>query len=95
LDALERGAATTAYNLGNGRGFSVREVIDTTRTVTGRTIVERIGPKRQGDPACLVGDSTRILSELGWKPRFSALSDIIESAWRWQQSGSRSERGAV
>jgi len=93
LGALERGAATTAYNLGNGQGFSVREVIDTARAVTGAGIVERIGPRRQGDPACLVGDSTRIRSALGWMPRFPALAEIIESAWRWHQGkGRRGQR---
>lgn len=85
LRALERGVGTTAYNLGNGRGFSVREVIDRARRVTGRKIPESIGPRRPGDPAALVGDSTRIRRALGWEPRYADMENILRTAWQWHQ----------
>ena len=85
LRALEAGAKTTAYNLGNGRGFSVKEVIDTARAVTGRNFPIRMGARRPGDPARLVGDATRIQRELGWQPRHADLAEMIETAWRWHR----------
>jgi UDP-arabinose 4-epimerase len=85
LRALEAGAATTAYNLGNGRGFSVKEVIDTSRKVTGRDITVRMGSRRPGDPPRLVGDATRIKQELGWRPQHAELEDMIGTAWKWHQ----------
>ncbi|HYR06937.1 MAG TPA: UDP-glucose 4-epimerase GalE [Longimicrobium sp.] len=81
LRALDRGSRT--YNLGNGRGFSVRQVIDTCREVTGRPIPAEIGPRRPGDPATLVASSDRIRAELGWAPRYGDLRQIVESAWAW------------
>lgn len=83
LRALEAGAATTAYNLGNGCGFSVREVIDTARAVTGCDIPVVIGPRRAGDPPELVGDATRARSELGWVPQHADLHGIVRTAWAW------------
>lgn len=83
LIALENGAMTTAYNLGNGRGFSVKEVIDMARNVTGRDVSVRIGPKRPGDPPCLIGDAARIQHELKWSPRFKELETIVQTAWDW------------
>jgi UDP-arabinose 4-epimerase len=85
LRALEQGADTTAYNLGNGRGFSVKEVIDTARAVTGCNIPVRLGVRRPGDPPRLVGDATRIQRELGWQPQHAALADMIETAWHWHR----------
>ncbi len=85
LQALERGAQTTAYNLGNGTGYSVNEVIETARKVTQRPIQVRFGPRRPGDPPELVGDAGRIRAELGWAPRHAALADIVGTAWRWHQ----------
>lgn len=85
LGALEAGAKTTAYNLGNGRGFSVKEVIETARAVTGRDISVRLGARRPGDPPRLVGDATRIQKELGWQPRHADLAEMIVTAWRWHQ----------
>lgn len=85
LQALEAGHAGAAYNLGNGRGFSVKEVIDTVREVTGRAVAVKMGAARAGDPPCLVGDASRISRELGWMPRIPHLRDIVESAWRWHQ----------
>jgi len=81
LEALDEGSRV--YNLGNGQGFSVSEVVETAREVTGRTIRSEVGPRRPGDPATLVASSQRIRSELGWKPRFADLRSIIDSAWRW------------
>lgn len=75
------------YNLGcGGAGYSVKDVIDTARRVTGKEIRVRIGPRRAGDPATLVASSDRIKRELGWQPQFQDLGIIIESAWRWIQT---------
>ena len=72
------------YNLGcGGDGYSVRDVIDTARRVTGKDIPVRMGPRRPGDPAVLIASSDKIKSELGWQPQFQDLGVIIESAWRW------------
>lgn len=83
LDALERGANSTVYNLGNQRGFSVRQVVKTAEEVLGRKIPTVEGPRRSGDPAILVASSDRIRRELSWKPRYDDLKVIIETAWRW------------
>jgi UDP-glucose 4-epimerase len=76
---------SAAYNLGNGNGFSVREVIDTAERVTGSKIRVVDGPARPGDPAILVADSTRARRELHWSPGYPELAVIIEHAWRWEQ----------
>ena len=73
------------YNLGNGRGFTVREVIDSVRRVTGKPIEVEELPRRPGDPAELVASSEKITAELGWVPAFPHLDDIIASAWAWHQ----------
>ena len=73
------------YNLGNGRGFTVREVIDSVQRVTGRPIEVEELPRRPGDPAVLVASSEKITAELGWTPDFPNLDDIIASAWAWHQ----------
>jgi UDP-glucose 4-epimerase len=73
------------YNLGNGRGFSVREVIESARRVTGHPIPIEIHPRRPGDPAVLVASSEKAIRELGWKPRYTSLDDIIQTAWIWHQ----------
>ncbi|MDX1436249.1 MAG: UDP-glucose 4-epimerase GalE [Anaerolineales bacterium] len=74
------------YNLGNGRGFSVLEVIETAQKVIGRPVPYKIGARRPGDPAILIASSDTIREELGWEPRFSTLEDIIRSAWEWHRS---------
>lgn len=89
LQALGAGQASTAYNLGNGTGFSVREVIDTAAAVSGRRIEVIEGPARPGDPPKLVGDAARIRRELGWQPRTPALAAMIESAWKWHHRPGR------
>lgn len=83
LEALDQGSRT--YNLGNGSGFSVLEVIETAREITGADIPAVIGPRRAGDPARLVASSDRIRKELGWQPRYPDLRQIIESAWLWHR----------
>jgi UDP-glucose 4-epimerase len=85
LDVLSERSAI--YNLGcGGDGYSVRDVIDTARRVTGKDIPVRMGPRRPGDPAVLIASSDKIKSELGWQPQFQDLGVIIESAWRWMQN---------
>lgn len=81
LRALDGGSRR--YNLGNGRGFSVKEVVETARRVTGHPIPAEVGPRRPGDPATLIADSDRIKEELGWQPHYPDLYGIIESAWKW------------
>jgi UDP-glucose 4-epimerase len=73
------------YNIGNGQGFTVLEVIDAVRRVTGRPIAVEECPRRPGDPAVLVASSEKIKAELGWQPRFAELDKIIASAWEWHQ----------
>jgi UDP-glucose 4-epimerase len=73
------------YNLGNGAGFSVREVIEVARSVTGREIAARDAHRRPGDPAVLVASSDRISAELGWSPAKPRLEDMVGDAWRWLQ----------
>ncbi len=84
LRALDQGSRT--YNLGNGNGYSNLEVLQTAEAVTGRKIAWEFGPRRPGDPAVLVASSERIQRELGWKPRFSSLRDIISTAWEWHRA---------
>jgi UDP-glucose 4-epimerase len=93
LDALLSEKSSAIYNLGNSRGYSVREVIDTARKVTGHTIPSIESKPRPGDPAVLVADSAKIRKELGWQPRFEDLETIIRSAWRWHQLDSISGSG--
>ena len=81
LSGLEKGS--DVYNLGSGGGYSVNEVIDAARRVTGKDIRVKVGPRRAGDPAILVASSERIHRELGWRPQRADLGAIIESAWKW------------
>lgn len=74
------------YNLGNGRGFSVREVIESARRVTGRAIDAREADRRPGDPAVLVASSEKIRRELGWEPKHPELDDIVSTAWEWRRA---------
>ena len=85
LDAL-RQKDKLVYNLGNGRGFSVREVIETVRRVTGHAVPAREEPRRAGDPAVLVASSDGIKRELRWEPRFPNLEQIVRSAWDWHRA---------
>ena len=83
LKRLMNGLPGGKYNLGNGDGYSVGEVIETARKITGKTIPINIVDRRPGDPAVLVGSSKKAAGELGWKPRFPDLYTIIETAWKW------------
>jgi UDP-glucose 4-epimerase len=88
LEALETEAASKArliFNLGNGQGFSVREVIESARRVTGHPIPAENHPRRSGDPAVLVASSEKAIRELGWKARYTQLDEIIRTAWIWHQ----------
>lgn len=85
LRALEQGRSTTAFNLGNGQGYSVQELIEVATQVTKMNIPVKSGPRRAGDPARLVGDASKIIQEMGWSPKFPGLDQIISSAWNWHQ----------
>lgn len=84
LQSLMQGAGSQRYNLGNGNGFSVQEVIDAARRVTGRPIEVRVAPRRDGDPARLVADATLARQKLGWQPQFSDLDTMVQHAWNWE-----------
>ena len=81
LRALDSGSRT--YNLGNGRGFSIQELIDVAREITGHPIPTRVVARRSGDPAILIASSEKIRRELGWQPQYPDLRAILESAWKW------------
>jgi len=83
LKRLEADAASRAYNLGNGQGFSNREIIQTVERVTGKKVKVNETGRRAGDPAVLVASSERAVAELGWQPQHALLDRIVESAWRW------------
>jgi len=83
-EAIEPGAAK-AYNLGNGEGFSVKQVIDTCRAVTGHEIPAQVAPRRSGDPATLIASSSKAIDELGWRPEFADLRTIVADAWNWHE----------
>ncbi len=85
LEAIQTGDSRV-YNLGSGRGFSVLEVIETCRAVTGHDIPTVTGERRAGDLARLIADSARIKTELGWTPQYDDLSAIVQTAWKWHQS---------
>lgn len=86
LGRVREAGGVDAFNLGNGRGFTVREVIEAARAVTGRAIHTRVAGRRAGDPPVLVADSSRARRVLGWRPVHAALERQIEHAWRWQES---------
>jgi UDP-glucose 4-epimerase len=82
---LRGGGDSRAYNLGNGEGFTVNEILEITRAVTGHPIPAEIAPRRAGDPATLIASSERIIRELGWRPQLGDIREIIRSAWAWHQ----------
>ena len=84
FDALET-RDRLIFNLGNGRGFSVREVIESARRVTGHPIPAEVHPRRPGDPAVLVASSEKAIRELGWKPKYTQLDEIVRTAWAWHR----------
>jgi len=83
LDYLRDGGATTAVNLGTGRGFSVREIIEVAQQITGKTIPVSYGPRRAGDPPELVADPAKARTTLGWEAQYKDPRSHIEHAWRW------------
>jgi UDP-glucose 4-epimerase len=86
LDHLEHDGASATYNLGNGRPYSVREVVEKVGQVVGRPVAWLRAPRRDGDPAVLYASSEKIKAELGWVPRYEDLGVIVETAWRWRVS---------
>lgn len=91
VDALANGLKSSIYNLGNGEGYSVKEVIETASKIVGKPIEAEIGKRRAGDPAILVASSDKIKEELGWKPDYPDLETIIETAWKWHKRGGFNE----
>lgn len=85
MEKLLDGACSGVYNLGNSHGYSVRQVVESACEVTGKTIKAVNAPRRSGDPAVLVADSTKARRELGWTPHYESLAVMIDSAWRWHQ----------
>ncbi len=83
LEYLLQGGSSGSFNLGTGSGFSVREVVETARRITGRSIPEKIQPRREGDPATLVADPGRSSQALGWQAEQSSLDNIMATAWAW------------
>jgi UDP-glucose 4-epimerase len=86
LESLRAGGSSGAYNLGNGRATSVREVAGAVERVTGRKVSWTSGPRRPGDPAVLFASSERIKKDLGWTPRYESIDVIVETAWRWREA---------
>jgi UDP-glucose 4-epimerase len=86
LRHLDGGGASDVFNLGNGNGFSVRQVLETVERVTRRRVPSRTAPRRPGDPPTLVGSAAKARRVLGWTPRFAALEAIVETAWNWHRS---------
>lgn len=85
LGRLRKGAPSACINLGIGRGYSVMEVIETARRITGKSIEVKIEPRRAGDPSRLVANAEKARAELGWRPRYDDLEAIIRTAWEWHQ----------
>ena len=86
LKHLVNGGGSRIYNLGSEEGFSVREIIETAKKVTGVDFTVTEEARRSGDPAVLVASSAKIKAELGWQPQYSTVEEIIKSAWKWHQS---------
>ncbi|MNP40148.1 UDP-glucose 4-epimerase [compost metagenome] len=86
VNYLMDGGESNIFNLGNGQGFSVKEVISTVKNVTGRDFPVVTSPRRAGDPAVLIASSEKARTVLGWDPKFAKLEDIIGSAWEWHKN---------
>lgn len=86
LERMESGGGSAAYNLGNGNGYSVLEVIEAVDRVTGLKTPYNVGPRRAGDPARLVGSSGKAMDELGWQPKLNTLDKIVQTAWDWHRT---------
>lgn len=88
LQHLAAGGESRAYNLGNGQGYSVKEVIQMAERVSGMKVPVQFGPRRAGDPPRLVADASKIRKDWNWTPHFGALEKIIEHAWQWEKKDS-------
>lgn len=86
LKRLMNGGESRIYNLGNGTGFSVKEVVEIARKVTGHPIPAGVAPRRAGDPAILIASSKKAVEELGWKPKYNSIDTVIETAWNWHKN---------
>ena len=86
LEYLRKGNESNIFNLGNGNGYSVKEVIDVARSVTSHEIPAKLEERRSGDPAVLIASSDKARKVLGWKPQYDSLERIIEDAWRWHKN---------
>lgn len=86
MQNMEQGGNSNAYNLGNGNGYSVLEVLRMVEQITGLSVPHSIGERRPGDPARLVGSSQKAMDELGWQPKLNTLETIVETAWTWHSS---------
>jgi len=84
LDNMIKNDKSARFNLGNGKGFSVKQVIDVVKQVSGKNFTVNIEPRREGDPAVLVADATLAKKELNWQPEFAELEDIVKTAWDWE-----------
>lgn len=84
LEYLNQDGATDCFNLGNGSGFSVQEVIDAVQKISGKKVTVLDGPRREGDPARLVADAKRAKTVLSWQPKFTELETIVSHAWQWE-----------
>ena len=89
LNALMNGTPTTVYNVGTGKGYSVKKIIEAARQITGKNIRVFEKGRRAGDSAQLVASAEKIRRELGWQPRYTEIEKIIESAWRWHRKEAR------
>jgi UDP-glucose-4-epimerase GalE len=89
VEHLMRGGQSAKFNVGTGAGKSVREVVEAVEAVTGKKVPSVVGPRRAGDPPTLVADSTRLQQSLGWKPRYTNIRDIVQTAWDFVQSKGR------
>ena len=85
LEWMIKNNLSNNFNLGNGEGFSVKQIIDVAKKVTGKDIAVNYTDKRDGDPAVVIGSYEKIEKYLGWKPEFNNIEDIIETAWNWHK----------
>ncbi len=95
VEWLFGGGESKKYNAGTGHGFSVKEVLRAVEEVTGQKVPFKVGPRREGDPPLLVADSSLLQRELGWKPEYSDLHTIVETAWAWATRGKEAVRETV
>jgi UDP-glucose 4-epimerase len=88
MDALETGPSVR-YNVGNGLGHSVKQVIEAVERISGRPVPHSIGPRRAGDPAVLVASNEKLRRDTGWSPRYAGLDEIVRTAWAWRSAHPR------